>query len=174
MLVNVPVWGVGAMAKKIRRTLVFEILAPYFPENAALAKELAGRINDLYKKAYNPSETQLHNTCKVWFIRYCEDNSKECNWSFQHSLSLNLLLDKLKKSYQKKFTVFATEDNIFDSFKLLIENLPEFYAKGMYLSTINSSYDSIINQIRSNAAPKIDKNSQHNRTQAAKILKGEL
>jgi hypothetical protein len=160
---------------KSRKKQVEELLKPYLMEVPELAKELSEKIVLIFKKKQsNWDESELHNRCRKFFTEYCIQNDFECQWTHQYGMSLNLLLKKLKTSYEKRYNVYATEDNIYEGFTVLIKLLPEWYRSRMYLPTINSNYDGIINTIKSKPQDAKSKTTAHNRDQAERIARGEL
>lgn len=99
-----------------------------------------------------PDEPELkivstHTRCRDFFVKLQTDNNRECNWSGRYASDLSNILKKLKVSFAKSRGREPTEEDLYDSFEYFINNLPGFFVDKP-ISTLNSSYDSIINQIK--------------------------
>lgn len=154
---------------KTKKKQVSDLIKTAFPQANGMADALSEDIAEIYKKKHRNIETDLHNLCKAWFINFCDKEDKECVWSYQHSNSLNLLIKKLKQSIQKKMNHAATDTDVYNSFQVIMERLPEWYMEHLQLSTIVNSYDKIINEIKSK--PKTE---NKNADQLKRVINGEL
>lgn len=95
-------------------------------------------------KVLTPS---THTQCQDFYIKFQADNNNECNWNGRYGSDLKQVLTKLRGTYAKSNGREPTEAQLYDSFRYLIENLPEWY-KTKTLSIINSNYDGIVNEIK--------------------------
>jgi len=88
-----------------------------------------------------------HSICQEFYIKHQQENNRECNWNAKYAGSLSYVLSKLKKSYYSSHGREPTDLELCSSFEYLITKLPTFYRE-KELSTINSNYDSIVNEIK--------------------------
>lgn len=88
-----------------------------------------------------------HTLCKDFFITHQKENNRECNWGGRYASDMSDILKKLRVTYTKSNGKEPTDEQLVTSFKYMIQNLPGFF-EDKNLSIINSSYDSIVNQIK--------------------------
>jgi len=107
-------------------------------------------------------EISIHSMCKKIFEEKGSSLGKEIYWTGQHGKCLNLLLKKLKHSYGKRNeNAEPTNEQLADSFKMLLDKLPEWYKENHFdLSVINSKYDTIVSEIRKSIAATPENRNQ--------------
>ncbi len=158
---------------KSRKNRVKDLIKPFCNGST---DELAEEIEIIYsKKKRGAFETDLMKMCKAFFIDYCERNDKDCYWTYQHTGNLDMLIKKLRHSIVKKREGEVTDTDVYNSFQVLLEHLPEFYKTQLQLKMITNNYDSLINQIR--AGKKLSKQEEvtkANKEQFERIQKGQV
>ena len=79
---------------------------------------------------------------------YLKETEQEYYWVAKDAKNLKLLINKIKFSYGKKNNEEATDENIEDSFRIILEKLPDWYKEHMEIAIINSRYNSVIQEIK--------------------------
>ena len=78
------------------------------------------------------------------------NNFSDYTWSAREAMQAGQLSDKLKSSYRLRYNnAEPTNEDIIESFKLMLDNLPEWHVNNFSLSRLNSDYNGIINTIKS-------------------------
>lgn len=107
------------------------------------------------KRKKNLSEETLHTKCKDIYEDWCKETDNVFDWNGRQAKSLNAITEKIRKGYFDKFKNDATDENISEGFKIILDYLPEWYKENDFsLSTISSKYSGIISQIKNNGTKK--------------------
>lgn len=128
-------------------TKIFNYLHNRFPDIPRLElKEASIELSEVLKpeKKAHP----LFNSFVEMFDRYGKEYNKEIIFTPRTGKAINEIIFKLTTLVSKKNPNFHDED-ILNSFELILANLPEFYLTSFDIVTISNKLDAIINSIKS-------------------------
>lgn len=118
---------------------------------AQLRQALAFMLDVEYKPETKEKKQTIHNQCKMYF---CTSYEKYTGISYMYTGkdagSLSQLIEKIKGILET-----ITDDNVVNTFKALIDKLPEWYKINQFsLPVINSKFNEIVSSIKQDGKSK--------------------
>lgn len=126
-------------------------------------KEKKEKENKVNKSNMKPKASPLHQDLKKDFLEYYLDQTgNEFYWTAKEATNLKQLISKLTFSIEEKKEKSsakkekATDEEIISSFRIILENLPQWIKEKTFtVAGINSQYMNILNGIKNGQSKQI-------------------
>ncbi len=136
--------------------------------NASKVKESKVKESKVNKNKVNKHDdflkSSLHNYLKNIFLDYYFNlTENEFYWTVKEAKNLNQLINKITFSIKKKFPdIKIIEDNkVIEVFKILLQKLPNWHKNNLSISNINSKYNEIITNIKTQTNDNTSNKKRH-------------